>query len=557
MKNPLKAHHLKRYKDIGSLLLKYGRSDIVRQLGLEEELKEEATTAGQSDKPDQLVEDLERMGPTFVKLGQLLSSRADLLPGPYLTSLARLQDNVKPFPAEEAERIIQTELGIRLSKAFASFDPEPMAAASLGQVHRATLRDGRPVVVKVQRPGIRSEIAADLEALEEIAGFFDRNTALGQRYQFFRIYEEFRRALIQELDYQREAANLRMLGESLAEFPHLVIPQPIPDYTTRCVLTMDRIQGRKITELDPLTRMEIDGKALAEELFEAYLKQVLLDGQFHADPHPGNIFLTDDGRIALLDLGMMGRLTPGMQESLLKLLLAVSEGDSEEAASIAVKVSERTEAFQEGDFRREVNLLVAAQHNNTLREMQVGNLLVQMSRHAGRLGLLVPTELTLLGKTLLQLEAIGNRLDPEFNPTVCVRHYSIRLLRTKFRASMTPGKLFGSLLEMKEFMSMLPSRLNKILDAIGNAELEVKVRTLDTLLLLEVFQKIANRITTGLVLSALIIGAALLMQVETPFKILGYPGFAILCFVAAAGGGFWLVGSILIKDRKNKKKPPR
>src|SRR5277367_2908354 len=321
MKLSLKPHHLKRYKDIAMVFLKYGTSDLAKEFEaekLEPENKSVVEKSGQS-KPEELADDLEKMGPTFIKFGQLLSSRPDLLPEPYLKALARLQDKVKPFPYEQVEEIVASELGVRISKAFSSFDEKCLAAASLGQVHRAALRDGRPVVVKVQRPDIRKEIADDFEVLEEIAGFFDEHTEIGRRYRFGKILAEFKRTLLEELDYQREASNLTTLANNLKQFTHIQVPLPVPDYSSRHVLTMDYVQGAKITALSPLVLVDVNGDVLAEELFQAYLKQVLVDGFFHADPHPGNIFLTDDGQLALLDLGMTGRLTVNMQENLLRL----------------------------------------------------------------------------------------------------------------------------------------------------------------------------------------------------------------------------------------------
>ena len=254
------------------------------------------------------------MGPTFIKIGQLLASRSDLLPEAYLKPLERLQDNIKPFSFEEVEQIILTELGARVSKAFSEFDPKPIAAASLGQVHFAALRDGRKVIVKVQRPEIRKQIAEDFEVLTQIAEFLDAHTEFGRRYRFITVLEEFRMTIQQELNYEREAQNLFTLGENLKEFEKIWIPQPVMDYTTRSVLTMDYVQGRKITALSPLTKLDLDGAPLAEELFKAYLKQIMVDGIFHADPHPGNVFLTDDGHIALIDLGMVGHVAPSCRK---------------------------------------------------------------------------------------------------------------------------------------------------------------------------------------------------------------------------------------------------
>jgi ubiquinone biosynthesis protein len=551
----LSGHYLKRYKDLTILLLKYG------QPGMGSRFKVPDDALGGNghgcDNFAELPDDLERLGPTFVKLGQLLSSRADLLPERYVKALARLQDRVKPFPFEDVQLIVELELKTPIKKAFSYFDPVPLAAASLGQVHRAALHDGRPVVVKVQRPNIAKQIEEDFNALEEIARFLDRHTRAGQRYQVKKILQEFETTLVHELDYRREAANLTALAINLKEFERIRVPLPIADYTTHRVLTMEYIEGVKITELSPLGRLDIDGPALAEELFRAYLKQVLVDGVFHADPHPGNIFLTSDHRIALLDLGMVGHTTPGMQENLLKLLLAVSQGESDQATETAIRIGEPGMNFDEMDFRHKIAELVAEQHNSSLREMDIGKAILQVGRVAADTDLRVPPELTLLGKTLLQLDQVGQTLAPGFDPNESIRRNASELLNRRLKSSLTEGKLYSSLLETKQFMGALPSRLNKILDAVGNAELNVNVRPAETGFILDGFQKVANRITTGLILAALIIGAALLMPVQTSFRLFGYPGLAMLCFLAAGGGGFWLVVNILWQDHKSRRRSRR
>jgi predicted unusual protein kinase regulating ubiquinone biosynthesis (AarF/ABC1/UbiB family) len=554
----ISATHLKRYKQIASLLWKYGRSDLVRQMTADSSFgvsAHEADDSPVSNKPEQLADDLEAMGPTYVKLGQVLAGRPDLLPEAYLAALTRLQDQVKPFSYDDVERIVTTELGVRLSKAFSYFATEPMAAASLGQVHLATLRDGRAVVVKVQRPGIRQQIAEDFEVLAEIAAFFDNHTAIGQRYRFQSVLEEFRTTIQQELNYEREAQNLIKVGENLAEFESIQIPQPIPDYCTGSVLTMDYVRGKKITKLGPLARLEMNGtQSLASDLFRAYLKQVLVDGLFHADPHPGNVFVTDDGRLALLDLGMVGHTGPAMQESLLKLIMAVSDGKGEEAAEIVIRLSEKLEEFNPIEFRRKIGQLVASRRDQGLEQLNVGRSLLDMSRNAHENGLFVPSELTLLGKTLLQLDEVGRILDPAFDPNATIREEASALMTQRVRKDLTQGNAFGALLEMKDFVSNLPGRLNRIMDVVANSELEVKVKATDTKTVVDGMQKIANRITTGLVLAALIVGAALMMRIETTYRLFGYPVLAMVCFLAAAAGGFWLVISIFISDQRTKKK---
>ncbi|MGC4071422.1 MAG: AarF/UbiB family protein [Nibricoccus sp.] len=556
----LSANHLKRYKEIASLLWKYGRTDLVRQMTTEDAFgltTEPEETSGKG-QPEQFADDLERMGPTYVKLGQVLAGRPDLLPAPYIKALARLQDNVKPFPYEDVEEIVTTQLGARISKAFSAFSTEPLAAASLGQVHVATLRDGRLVAVKVQRPGIRQQIAEDFEVLAEIAAFFDKHTVIGKRYRFFSVLEEFRNTIQQELNYEREAQNLIKVGENLVNFERIQIPQPIPDYCTGTVLTMDFVRGRKITKLSPLARLELEGtRFLAADIFKAYLKQVLVDGLFHADPHPGNVFVTDDGRIALLDLGMVGHTGPAMQENLLKLILAVSDGKGEEAAEIVMRLSEKLENFDSLEFRRKIGQLVALRRDQGLEQLNVGRSLLDVSRSAHESGLYVPSELTLLAKTLLQLDEVGRILDPEFDPNATVREEASVLMAQRVRKDLTQGNAFSTLLEMKDFVSNLPGRLNRIMDVVANSELEVKVKSTDAKTVVDGMQKIANRITCGLILAALIIGASLMMRIETPSRLLGYPSLAIVCFLAAAAGGFWLVINIFIQDHRDKKKLTR
>jgi len=536
------------------LLWRHGRSDVFRHLAEISELRaDESITDEKQPTPEELAKDLEKMGPTFVKLGQLLSSRADLLPEPYLKALARLQDNVKPFSFGQVEQIVQSELGVRLSKAFLDFEPVPLAAASLGQVHRATLRDGRQVVVKVQRPDIRQQIAEDLEVMDEMATFLDAHTEMGKRHRFRELLEQFRKSIIQELDYEREASNLTIFNENLREFPHICTPVPIADYTSRAVLTMTYIHGQKITELSPLLRLDFDGTALANELFHAYLQQVLVDGVFHADPHPGNVLLTDDLNVALLDLGMIDHVMPRMQENLIKLLLAISEGRSEDAATVAIQISQTADGFDEASFTRRLGALVAELQDNTLKQMDPGRSLLEITRIAGETGLYVPVELTLLGKTLLQLHQIGQSLEPTFNPNTAIRKYVHSVLSRRLKKDLTSGNFFASLLEIKDFAGQLPGRLNKVLDAVGKGEIELKLRSADSLQLMDGFQKIANRITAGLVLAALIVGAALLMQVKTPFEIFGYPGLAILFFIVAVAGGGFLLFEIFFFDSR---KPP-
>ncbi|HET8645062.1 MAG TPA: AarF/UbiB family protein, partial [Vicinamibacteria bacterium] len=316
---------------------------------------------------------------------------------------------------------------------------------------------------------------------------------------------------------------------------------------------MDYVAGTKITAVSPLERTEVDGSGLADELFRAYLQQILVDGLVHSDPHPGNVFLTDDNKVALIDLGQVARISPSMQESLLQLLLSVSEGRSEEAATTAIKMGELRPTFDEQEFRRRVAELVGQLQGVKVAQIQVGRVVMALTQLSGQCGIRVPPELTMLGKALLSLDEVGRALDPDFDPNDAIRRHAADLTRRRMMKAISPGALFETAVEMKDFMQRLPGRVNRILDTVANNQLEVKVDAIDEATLMDGFQKVANRITVGLVLAALIVGAALLMQVETKFRILGYPGLAILCFVVAAGMGFTLVMNIALHDRRSRK----
>ncbi len=550
----LKPQRLKRYKDVAMLLIKYGRSDLISQAGLEESVVTEEIDTTVTATAEDLAKDLEKLGPTFIKLGQLLSTRADILPEPYIDALTRLQDQIEPFKFEEVERIVSTELGIRISKAFADFDTTPIAAASLGQVHKAFMRDGRAVVVKVQRPDIRETIVEDLDSLLEIARFLDAKTELGRRYEFENMLFNLRKSLLAELDYTVEARNLNTIGSNLSEFENLVVPEPVDDYTTSRVLTMDYISGKKITSLNPLRLLEIDTSVLADDLFRAYLKQFLVDGFFHADPHPGNVFLTDDNCIGLIDLGMVGHVTRSFQDNLLRLLLAISEGRGEMAAEAAIKMGDAKEGFNRAEFTRRIVDLVAENRDAVLSKMNAGRVSLEITKISADCWFRLPSEFTMIAKALMNLDRVVYALDANFDPNAVIQEEASQILERNVLKSMSPSNLLAGAVDVKEFAERLPTRVNRILDSIGNNELRFKVDAIDEKVVLEGLQKVANRITLGLVVAALIVGAAMLMRVETSWRIFGYPGLAMIFFLMAAAAGLVLAFNILFYDEYAKKK---
>jgi predicted unusual protein kinase regulating ubiquinone biosynthesis (AarF/ABC1/UbiB family) len=547
----IRPQQVRRYGDLARLLAKYGYGEPASYA--RRRLTDGPNAPGPledgrqvTEDAEELVRDLERRGPTFIKLGQLLSTRADLLPGAYIDALARLQDRCEPLPLSVVAGVVHEELGLPVEHAFASFDPVPLASASLGQVHRARLHDGRHVAVKVQRPDIAERIVEDLEAIGEIAALADRHTEAGKRFGFAAMVAEFRRSMLAELDYRREAANLQLLARNLAGFDRLIVPQPVAESSTGRILVMEYVHSQPLTVADPVT----DGPALAEVLAGAYLHQIVEDGFFHADPHPGNVRVTGDGRLVLLDLGMVGRLTRPIRDALFQLLVAMSENDGDDAAAAAMSLGERRDdvEFDEAAFVRRVSDLVADQHAVSLGRLSPGIVVGEVSRIAAECGMRPHPELTMLGKALLNLDEVARRLDPDFVPTDAVRAYAAGLLRR--RLLPTPSRVLAATMDAKEFAEQLPRRVNKVMDALAEGEMTLKIEGVDEAEILRGIHRLANRLASAVILAALVIGAAMMMRIDTPARLFGYPAVAIVCFLLAAGGGFGLLATILWTDRR-------
>ena len=545
------------------LLWKYGDRDTVGRADLTGLLPQDTDpgekTAAAAQK---FASDIERMGPTFIKLGQLLSTRPDIVPPAYAQALARLQDKCEPLPYADVARVLREELGVEPEREFL-IDEKPLATASMSQVHRARMRDGREIVLKVQRPGLRDQVLKDLEALGDIAQFLHDRTDFGNRYAVDLLFDEFRKSMLRELDFRQESMHLLTIAANLREIPEIVIPQPVIGYTSARVLAMEFIPGTKITELTRIERRELDGERLTDALFRAYLKQILRDGMFHADPHPGNVFILGgllggadsrpaDPKIALIDLGMVARVTPGLQERLLQLLLAVSDNHPDDAVKVLLQIGECGEEADRKGFQRGITELLAQHNEMSFQPPQVGRAVLMLLKVAGDHRIRLPQELAMIGKTLLNLDEIGHVLAPHFDPNAAIRRHAADITQEQIGRDLSAASVFSTAVEMKNFVQRLPARVNRILDRLADNEFRVHVDAIDEARLMEGMQKVANRIALGLVLAALIVGAALLMDVETSFRIFGYPGLAMLLFLAAAAGGGALAVVILANDIKSR-----
>ncbi len=543
-----------RYGQIVAMLAKYGRADFIDAVSAEygDQIDSLKSAVEHGRGPEDLVADITELGPTFVKLAQMLSTRADLLSEPFVEALSELQDDVAGLDLNTVERILAEEFPARVNSLFENFESKPLAAASLSQVHRATLRGGRQVVVKIQRPEIREQIEQDLEILSEVAGAIDRHTDLGRRFEFSRLHDQFKIALLAELDFRKEANNLSVLADELDEFDRLIVPRPVPDLVTAKVLVMDYIEGTSVSSIGPLAKMELDIAPLAASLCEAYLHQVLVTGFFQSDPHPGNILLTPDCRLAVIDLGMVAHVEASLRERLLRLLLALSEAKGRETAELCLDLGELREGADPDRFVTEVGDLVTRRQHEKSTERKLGRTLLQIVGIYTANGIRPPVEVGLMGKTMLLLDEVARELDPDFDPDSVMANYAQTLLRRFVSKRLNPHEAAGKLLETSTALERLPRQVNAILEMLSRGEMRFRVDAMYEANLLRSLERVGNRIALGLVLSALIVGAALLMRVETAATIFGYPALAIVLFLAAAVLGFVLAIQLIAAERRDK-----
>ncbi|MBP3973146.1 AarF/ABC1/UbiB kinase family protein [Pseudoxanthomonas spadix] len=539
---------MERRKQIMKFLFRYRNSGVFSGLG-QDALREEATV--EDGTPAQFSRDLEALGPTFIKLGQMLSTRPDIVPPSYATALERMQEEVSPVPVEQIRQALEADLGVRLSKVFQTFDPEPLGTASLAQVHRAVLRDGTPVAVKVQKPGVAQRLLSDLAMLRSIAGAADRLTKVGRTLRFSDWLDEFTRTLMAELDYVAEAENLERFALHLEAYPELVVPRPVWDLTRRRVLTMELIEGVRVDQVPAVRRIEQPMLPMASALLRGYLDQIFIFGEIHADPHPGNLRVTADNRLAIFDLGMVANVPPGQRECLLRLLFAAVDGRGEAVAREMLALGTQLEEFDGERFSRETGQLISrySAHSGTTSE---GLVVLELVRTAMACGLRTPPELSLLGKALLNLDTVCRALSPELDAKAVVEGHLQHVMRARLRQSLSSPNMASELMDLQSLAREGPRKLSDILSLLSENKLQIRVSGLEESHLMESLQKIANRGAAGVVTAALILASALMMRVPTASTLFGYPTVAMILLFIGAILGASIVISALLGDRKVK-----
>ena len=511
------SRHPERYFEIFGVLRKYELHHIAAQFmnhqhDDDEFSLEELRGEEEEDHAVGLASALEELGPCFIKLGQLLSTRPDLLPANYIEALSRLQNTVTPVPGDKITAIIESELGAPISELFESFDCNPLAAASMAQVHHAFLPDGSEVAVKVQRPGARQRIEIDIEILHEVAKFASRFTPYGKRYGFLQIVRELERSLIQELDFRQEAESTRLIGKQISEFKLLTTPTVYSEYTTRRVLTLSFVHGRQLAEVSREELNSLDSRSIAKELLSAYLKQMVIDGVFHCDPHPGNIFLADDGRLALMDFGMVGRFDADQKDKIILLLLAFSERLGERVADTYLDMIEIPKDVDRRAFTQDVSALVSRYHDMSGGRMAIGTALLDLTKLAQSHSTPVPTSMTLLGKAMLNLDGTIRVLSPELDPVQLIRDYMLKVMEKRVIGQISPGRVFAWVIDMKRLFENTPRRTDMIIDKLANDQLTLRLEVDHLDEAVKSVNRAANRLSLSIIVASLILGSKLVVD---------------------------------------------
>jgi predicted unusual protein kinase regulating ubiquinone biosynthesis (AarF/ABC1/UbiB family) len=549
----LKPAHIRRAASIAAVFARHGLTHLVVSSGLGALLGTKPAPpdgeAKRTGEATRLGEALEELGPTFVKLGQFLSTRPDLLPPEYVAALSRLQDNTTHVPFAQIRAVVEDDLGLTLSEAFADFEETPRAAASLSQVHNAVLHSGENVAVKIQRPSIEEPIRRDLDMLHDLADWMAEHTDAGKLYDLPGVVQELDDSLRDELNYRIEAGNMRLFAGNLREFEHIRIPAVYEELSARRVLTMERVDGVKVTEFD-VRGDEAHAADLARDFVEAYLKQIAIDGAVHSDPHAGNFFVSAAGDLVILDFGMVVHVDEKMRGDFVRFLISYAEGDAWHAAETLLDISTLKEDADVDGFRNEVSHIMARDQHLPPQEAMAGIVLLKMTQVAYKYRIRVPSTTTMLGKALLSMSSIAQHLDPRMDLRRITRDYMSDALLRRRITQTTPGRAFRNWGEMEQMLTYAPMRLNRILDLLSENRFQIRLVTQETEELLDGLQKIANRIAFGIIDGAIILGSALMMKYEAGPHLWGYPLLSTLGFIVSIVLGFWLIWSIVAHDRK-------
>ena len=551
------ARDLQRVKQIAGVLVRHGLGDTVRRLGLADALAraghalniDHADALARLPPPAQVRQALEELGPTFVKLGQILAGRADLLGPEWIAEFGKLHSAVPSLPLADLRQQLLEDLGAEPETIFAHFDPQPLAAASIAQVHRAALADGTEVVVKIRRPGIVDTIEADLRLLARAATVAERDWPALQPYQPRQLVRQFGQSLRRELDLAAECRNAERVARNLATLPQVLIPRVHWAWTKERLNVQDFVAGIPGTDLARVVAEGLDPKLLARHGAHAVLKMIVVDGFFHADPHPGNVFYLPGNRIAFIDFGMVGRLSPRRRDELLRLLLGLVERQPQAVADVLLEWTGGDRGTQVQALEDAVEAFVDLHHGTPLAQLHLGNMLQEVTTILRDHRLALPPDLALLIKAFVSLESMGRGLDPGFHMAAEAQPLLRQVVHARYAPKALAQRGWAGLRGLAEQAGRLPQDLSRALRNISRGHVQVGIEIAHLKRAADQIDRAANRLAIALVIAALIIGSSIVMTVGGGPTLFGLPAFGLLGFVGAALGGLWLVRAIRRAER--------
>jgi len=514
-----KERHLHRVGQIAEVLSKHGLSSLCSALGLQRfafTTKPPSEHAAAYTPPEHLRMALEELGATFVKLGQLLSTRADLLPPEYLAELSKLQDSVPPVPSHQIEHLLVKELGKPIHEAFASFDAKPLAAASIGQTHLATRKDHVRVVVKVQRPGVAEQVENDLEILRNLVAAANEHWEAGKQYDLVGLEQEFEQTIREELDYSHEARNAERFAANFEGDESVHIPRVFSDTSTSRVLTLERVSGIKVNDQAKLHRAHIDRTTLAQRGAQIVMKMIFEDGFFHADLHPGNLFVEHGGRVALIDFGMTGTLDERTRDCLADLIIAIGNRDFDQLTEVFLDLGRSTKPVDRNALQLDLEHLIKPCYGKELKEIKLAPLLNGVFSALRKHCLHLPADLTLLLRSVIMAEGMGASLNPAFDLMTVIEPYAERMTERQYSPLRWLGKLGPAGMEMARLSVALPQQMRRVLGDIKRGDFAIGVRAES----LEPFalrlENLSNRLVMSILAGAFIVGSAVLLTFYHP-----------------------------------------
>lgn len=547
----MKKIQRQRIKEIIKVFTRYGFADVIYEAGLSRFLpfkKKYPITAEErlDERGKNLRLALEELGPTFIKIGQFLSTRPDILPQEIIEQLSKLQDEVPSFSYKEAVKIFEEDIGTSWTNALSFFDEKPVASASLAQVHKASTLDGKEIVLKIQRPNIKQVINGDIALLKTVVDLLLRYTTVASIYDIKGLVYEFEQQLADEIDFKVELNNIQTISDNLKEFKLIRIPKTYPDLSGHRVLAMDIVIGFKISNKKKLAKIPQKIKSrLAQQLLEAYLKQILENGFFHADPHPGNLLIQPDGKIALFDLGIIGRFDSDQRGQITKLLLSFAQLETVQITDLVIRMSVTEAKPDLNQLRLDIGRLVTKYYNRPAEQINIGEETVELMKVVLRHNLKFPASFGLFSKTLMYIDNICRILDSQLNYVKFISRSSQRLLSERIRTQFTTPKLIRNLMDMGDLFFDFPSKLHTLVEKFSEDSLGIKFEHVGLEELERTLDRLANRMAFAIIVGALIVGSGLVMRLDVGPHILEYSAIGIIGFLLASLLGFYLLYTII------------